>query len=227
MTDSNEQVERVAEALWDHRRDPCGDLAWGHPELHANFENSYREMARAAIAAMTPTQVDGDDLEALVALALEEVDHGDRNDTVEDMCRRILAAGFRLTPTPRADAELTGDKFRAGVLAERMEHSAKGYDGAHDAEHGLVHLLDWAMEYAARGEHVKASSLVLAAKDMLQATDAERKLAEVREAIDARDDEVRSCHSPGSREAESIIASGSALVPTSVIRNILDSEARS
>ena len=45
----------------------------------------------------------GDDLEALVALVLEEVDHGDRSDTVEDMCQRILAAGFRRQPAISAD----------------------------------------------------------------------------------------------------------------------------
>ena len=52
---SNEQVERVARAIWDKHRDHEADPEWGDGELHSNFENAYRDIARAAIAAMTPT----------------------------------------------------------------------------------------------------------------------------------------------------------------------------
>lgn len=43
-------VERAAEALWDRRRDHSEDPAWGSPELHARFEQSYRDDARAALS---------------------------------------------------------------------------------------------------------------------------------------------------------------------------------
>lgn len=86
------------------------------------------------------------------------------------LAKYLLEKGYSLNCEP-----LTGDDFSEAVLAERMRHAGKGYDDAHDNEHGIEHLLDWAMDYAKRGEHVKAMSLVLAAKDSLSAPDAEQK----------------------------------------------------
>lgn len=68
-----------------------------------------------------------------------------------------------------ADAALakpTPMEFIALVGQERMTHEARGYGAEHDEREGIGHLLHWAMEYASKGEHVKAMSLVMAAMDV-------------------------------------------------------------
>lgn len=57
-------------------------------------------------------------------------------------------------------------EFIALVGQERMTHEARGYGAEHDEREGIGHLLHWAMEYASKGEHVKAMSLVMAAMDV-------------------------------------------------------------
>ncbi|MEV8029231.1 hypothetical protein [Cellulosimicrobium funkei] len=54
-TPTDEQVEKAAEALWDAHRDRSEDPPWGHPELHAKFEESYRVTARAVLVAVGPS----------------------------------------------------------------------------------------------------------------------------------------------------------------------------
>ena len=80
----------------------------------------------------------------------------------------LAGRGFHRTPaTPERAAPVTGHEFAVAVLAERATHASRGYDAAHDAEHGAERLLGWAMHYAQRGEHIKSWSLVLAARELL------------------------------------------------------------
>jgi hypothetical protein len=51
----DELVEVAARALWDAHRDHSEDPPWGDPELHARFEQHYRDTARAVLAAVGPT----------------------------------------------------------------------------------------------------------------------------------------------------------------------------
>lgn len=70
-TPTDEQVEKAAEALWDAHRDRSEDPPWGHRELHAKFEESYRVTARAVLVAVGPhiaAQALRDADEALTAL---------------------------------------------------------------------------------------------------------------------------------------------------------------
>lgn len=58
------------------------------------------------------------------------------------------------------------------IDAARASHAERGYDAAHDAEHGLDHLHRLAEHYALRRTHasvVKAVSLLLAAADLRSA----------------------------------------------------------
>ena len=41
--------------------------------------------------------------------------------------------------------------------ARQVEH---GYDDAHDAEKGIAHLLNWAIDYARRGNNLAAATMV-------------------------------------------------------------------
>lgn len=58
-------------------------------------------------------------------------------------------------------------QFHALVIEERKRQIAKGYDAAHDDEHGIDHLLSWAQDYARRGEPVKSAALIHAAREAI------------------------------------------------------------
>ncbi|QDH93147.1 hypothetical protein QDA02_gp18 [Microbacterium phage Margaery] len=54
------------------------------------------------------------------------------------------------------------------VLSDEREHQySLGYDTTHDQEHGLIHVLSLALDYAKRGEHVKGWTMVQAALDAM------------------------------------------------------------
>jgi len=59
------------------------------------------------------------------------------------------------------------NEWWVAIQAERDNQRAKGYDAAHDDEHGADHLLMWAQDYAGRGERVKSAALVDAARELL------------------------------------------------------------
>ncbi|QGJ87609.1 hypothetical protein SEA_FAITH5X5_55 [Gordonia phage Faith5x5] len=71
------------------------------------------------------------------------------------------------------------NKAIADITAERERQHTIGYDNAHDDEHGVLHLLEWASRYArraaegigtpaGRADLVKCAALVVAA---IEATD--------------------------------------------------------
>lgn len=59
------------------------------------------------------------------------------------------------------------------IRDERLTHAARGYDEEHDREHGVSHLVGWAMFYASKGDRrdlIKGASLLVAA---IEAQDSE------------------------------------------------------
>lgn len=59
--------------------------------------------------------------------------------------------------------DLDAAQFRAAVGTERASHAGRGYDTAHDRAHGVPHLLRCSLDYASRGEAIKAGALIVAA----------------------------------------------------------------
>ncbi len=59
------------------------------------------------------------------------------------------------------------NEFHAAIVNERKRQIDKGYNAAHDAEHGLDHLLMWAQEYAAMGKVVQSMAMIEAARELL------------------------------------------------------------
>lgn len=102
-----------------------------------------------------------------------------REERASDL-RAAAMAHANQQPRPNM---LTHDGFRAAVTAERLRQIAKGYDQAHDDEHGTDHLLVWAQDYTRRGELLKAAALIEAAREKLARDDAASGHEEDREAL--------------------------------------------
>lgn len=69
--------------------------------------------------------------------------------------------------TPAVQGELSAVEFREQIAAERLRQTERGYDHAHDREHGVDHLLVWAQDYARQGEPLKSAALIEAARELL------------------------------------------------------------
>lgn len=82
---------------------------------------------------------------------------------VEHLRDAVLAAGFHRT----VKGEPTVEEWSARAQAAREKAIAKGYTPEHDAEHGIRHLLNWAIDYARRGRAEDASGLILSAIALL------------------------------------------------------------
>jgi hypothetical protein len=88
--------------------------------------------------------------------------------------RETISAALR---DSRAEVPATNDptpeEFGAAIQAERQRQVEKGYDAAHDRDHGLKHLLNWAIDYARRGKSVESAALILAALERVPESPAE------------------------------------------------------
>lgn len=60
---------------------------------------------------------------------------------------------------------ITQKEFDRAVQAERRRQVEMGYDAAHDDAHGLEHLRQWELVYAARGELIKSRAIGEAIKE--------------------------------------------------------------
>lgn len=117
-----EEVERILIREWHQDQCACRefdgiDMATCYSRTHPMFPGSMVEPGTwtvdavlAALAAHRASQAHvvttvGNDLDVLCDLVLADVHHDDRNDTVEDMCKRIIAAGFHRAPTPEPSDE--------------------------------------------------------------------------------------------------------------------------
>jgi hypothetical protein len=58
-------------------------------------------------------------------------------------------------------------EFDRAVQAERRRAIEKGYDAAHDDEHGVAHLRRWRDSYASRGFVIAAAALDIAIEEHL------------------------------------------------------------
>jgi len=72
-------------------------------------------------------------------------------------------AALPSVPTP------TVEEWSALMLAERARQIEKGYTAEHDRQHGVKHLLNWAVDYARRGKAVESSTLIYSALTMREA----------------------------------------------------------
>lgn len=82
----------------------------------------------------------------------------------EAQVERAYSAWMSADPEPPRP---TRESWSSTLAEERDRQVAKGYTPQHDDEHGVRHLLNWAIEYARLGKHVEASALVWAAMDSL------------------------------------------------------------
>jgi hypothetical protein len=89
-----------------------------------------------------------------------------------DLLTVILAdAGFRRSEVPEPSVE----EWNARIEAERNKAFMQGCTPQHDDEHGVQHLLAWAIDYARRGKAEASSGLIRSAMYVLA------RLAEVAE----------------------------------------------
>lgn len=65
--------------------------------------------------------------------------------------------------------EATIDEWRETIHAERKRQIEKGYTDEHDREVGAAHLIDWAIDYARRGEVVAVAGMLLSVRNQLVA----------------------------------------------------------
>lgn len=68
---------------------------------------------------------------------------------------------------------MTPEEWAAAMDAERERQIEHGYDDAHDAEHGIEHILNWAIDYARRGRSLAASTMTRSALRLLAARDSQ------------------------------------------------------
>lgn len=60
------------------------------------------------------------------------------------------------------------EEWASRAHAAREDAIAKGYTPEHDAEHGVKHLLNQAIDYSRRGRAEESSGLILAAMELLE-----------------------------------------------------------
>lgn len=81
--------------------------------------------------------------------------------------------------------EPTVEEWATQANMAREKAIAKGYTPDHDAEHGVRHLLNWAIDYARRGRGADSSGLILSALALLDAEQGEPSDAQVIAALNA------------------------------------------
>lgn len=81
---------------------------------------------------------------------------------------RWLVAALASARTEGAEP-LTPEEFHNAIDKERERQIAKGYTAEHDREHGSQHVLNWAIDYARRGEAVESAALMRAYSEVAKA----------------------------------------------------------
>lgn len=102
---------------------------------------------------------------------------GSANELFEDIVRGLrrdiealrAAGSVSVQGEPEPSAEEWADRIRAA----RERAVAKGYTPEHDAQHGVRHLLSWAIDYARRGRPEDSSGLIAAAIELAEIAYAE------------------------------------------------------
>lgn len=141
----------------------------------------------AAEKALTPTEASAEhqkhaDLRRDETMTL--ISHG-QGSTVDRIIGRNTPTAHEVT----TDAQVSVEEFREHIAAERLRQAEHGYDGTHDRNHGVDHLLTWAQDYARRGKMIASVALVEAARDLLARREPSR--AEVDAAIAAYKESAR------------------------------------
>ncbi len=80
-------------------------------------------------------------------------------DLVTAVVDAVEIDGFRRAVSPEPITE-------EQINAERARQIEKGYTPDHDRQHGIAHVLRYALHYGSRGEHLKAYAMVEAALEI-------------------------------------------------------------
>lgn len=103
-----------------------------------------------------------DEREALVALVHDVRQRPVGAQMNEPFADAILAAGFR-----RQGAIPSEEEFKDTLTSVRLRQIAKGYTPEHDDEHGIRHILNWAIDYARRGRSEDSAGMIVAALELV------------------------------------------------------------
>jgi hypothetical protein len=79
--------------------------------------------------------------------------------------RALITDLIALIPEPPTVASV--EEWSAAMDAERQRQIEHGYGDAHDREHGPVHILNWAIDYARRGRVLEAATMMRSALHVL------------------------------------------------------------
>jgi len=119
------------------------------------------------VAESSPSDDEREALVREVSLAHAEAwsDECECAEAPDRIADAVLAAGFHRT----VQGEPTPEVWKTRIEAVRERQIAKGYTPKHDAQHGIRHLLTWAIDYSRRGRAEDASALIYAALELLNA----------------------------------------------------------
>lgn len=106
-----------------------------------------------------PKQVDSD-INSMRTNALSLLSIADLNEGNRQLLREIVQA---LAYEASRDADVTDDE----IYAERQNQISKGYSARHDDEHGIRHLLLWAIQYGKQRKAVESLALIRAALESM------------------------------------------------------------
>lgn len=104
---------------------------------------------------------------------------------------------------PRSEVpEPTVEEWAERARAAREKAIAKGYTPEHDAQHGIRHLLNWAIDYARRGRGEDSSGLMMAAMELATiASDELGRLRHVADTMSAVSEALRTRYASDSQAA--------------------------
>ncbi|GAA4774449.1 hypothetical protein [Microbacterium gilvum] len=113
------------------------------------------------------------DVAALIAEARELVRSWDQRGSwsPDSPVGMVMQMADALERASQPVTEPTVEEWAARAQAARDRAIAKGYGPEHDAEHGIRHLLNWAIDYARRGRAEDSSGLILSALALLDSAE--------------------------------------------------------
>ncbi|WP_295837438.1 hypothetical protein [uncultured Microbacterium sp.] len=87
-------------------------------------------------------------------------------EAVEARSRAINKHSPAFEVRPRGTVTPTVDEWSEQMDAERARQIERGYDEEHDAQQGIAHLLNWAIDYGRRGKPIAAATMTRCAHRM-------------------------------------------------------------
>jgi len=138
---------RAALAVFEEAHAPTGD------ERTPEFESLEQELFKhQPVLSMTDGSIAG-------CLCMDRVFYKRTEDWGTHLAEVFEGLGFRRPVSPEPITE-------EQINAERARQIEKGYTPEHDRQHGIAHVLRYALHYGSRGEHLKAYAMVEAALEI-------------------------------------------------------------